>query len=77
MGPEDPFIERRFAIGNGADAFASIALLWQGYGDPQMRFADGAVLRATRTADGPASLRIRLHSSTAVDATASDRWSNR
>ena len=67
----EPVLERRFAIANGADPLATISLLWQGLGDPQMRFMDGGVVRATRTKDGAASVRIRVASSgTAVTASA-------
>jgi 3-methyladenine DNA glycosylase/8-oxoguanine DNA glycosylase len=56
--------EARFSIDNGADPMQTIALLWQGRSDPQMRFpAADEVLRATRTPDGPATLRIRVSAS--------------
>jgi 3-methyladenine DNA glycosylase/8-oxoguanine DNA glycosylase len=56
-------LEGLFPIANGAHPLATISLLWQGYGDPQMRFEAGGVQRATHTVDGPASLHIRLSAS--------------
>jgi 3-methyladenine DNA glycosylase/8-oxoguanine DNA glycosylase len=67
----DADAEGRFPISNGADPLQTISLLWQGYGDPQMRFENGGVVRATRTVDGPATVRIRVAASGAeVVATA-------
>jgi 3-methyladenine DNA glycosylase/8-oxoguanine DNA glycosylase len=52
--------EHRFHLDGGADPMLTMPVLWQGLSDPQMRFENGAVLRATRTAAGPASLHIRV-----------------
>ncbi len=51
---------RRLRLVSGADPLATMAVLWQGPSDPQMRFQDGAVTRATRTAAGPASIHISV-----------------
>jgi 3-methyladenine DNA glycosylase/8-oxoguanine DNA glycosylase len=40
------------------DVSATLAPLWQGPGDPQMRLGAGIVERAWRTAEGPASIRL-------------------
>lgn len=42
------------------DGRRTIAALWQGPNDPQMRFEGSAVLRATRTPEGPAAIRVWL-----------------
>ena len=46
-----------------------MAVLRQGPRDPQMRILPGTVLRALRTADGPAAVQIRVHA-TALDVNA-------
>lgn len=40
----------------------TLSALWHGAGDPQMDFRGATVLRATRTPDGPASLRLSFGS---------------
>jgi len=42
------------------DALATLAALWHGPTDPQMRFDGSVVARASRTPEGPASLRIEI-----------------
>lgn len=58
-GTAEAPVAHRFAIENGADPIVTVSLLWQGPVDPQMRLANGAVQRAMRTTDGPASVEIR------------------
>ena len=62
-------IERSFRVDRSIDALATISLLWLGPTDPQMRVTDGAVLRATRTDAGPATVRLQV-ARTDVHATA-------
>ncbi|MEO6349336.1 MAG: DNA-3-methyladenine glycosylase 2 family protein [Candidatus Limnocylindrales bacterium] len=59
-----PDSEATFSIDNGADPMHTMSLLWQGRSDPQMRFVGpDVVLRATRTSEGAAALRIRISAS--------------
>lgn len=57
MAPDEP-IERQFTLTNGANPILTMSVLWQGPSDPQMRFEAGAVARAMRTPQGPASVHI-------------------
>jgi 3-methyladenine DNA glycosylase/8-oxoguanine DNA glycosylase len=56
--PEAAPLEHSFVIDNGADPAATMSVLWQGPHDVQTRFEHGAMVRATWTPRGPASLRI-------------------
>jgi len=51
-------IERRFSLESGTDPLTTMAALWMGPGDPQMRVEAGAVARAFRLESGPASLLV-------------------
>ena len=61
---------RRFRLVNGADPLVTMAMLWQGPSDPQMRLEGGVVARATRTTAGPASIHIRV----AGDEVVAEAW---
>jgi 3-methyladenine DNA glycosylase/8-oxoguanine DNA glycosylase len=67
---DDRPIVQRFAIDNGADPIATVALLWQGPADPQMRLVNAVVQRAMRTAEGPASVEIHRE----ADGVAVSAW---
>lgn len=54
-------VERQFTIENGANPVQTMSVLWQGPSDPQMLFADGRIARAFWTADGPASIELRVN----------------
>lgn len=55
----EPRLERRFRLRSPVNLGVTLGPLWQGPGDPAMRFEAGAVLRATRTPAGPAGVRLR------------------
>ena len=59
-GAIEASLEHRFRIDNGANARLTMAPLWQGRSDPQMRFFDDSVVRAFWTTLGPASVEIRI-----------------
>ena len=52
--------ERRFRIENGANPLLTTSVLWQGPADAQMRLSDAGMMRAFWTADGAASLELRV-----------------
>lgn len=56
----DEPLERRFTINNGASPMLTMAALWQGPRDPQMRLSDAAAVRAFWTSEGPTTLEIRV-----------------
>lgn len=68
-GSDGEALERDVPLTGGADPLLTIAALWQGPGDPQMRFANDAVMRAMRLPSGPASVQLGV-SRTAVLARA-------
>ncbi len=68
-GPGSEALEREIPLTGGADPLMTLAVLWQGPGDPQMRWATGAVMRAMRLPSGPASVHLSV-SRTAVVARA-------
>ncbi len=51
-------LTRTFAITNGADALLSVAVFRQGPHDLQTTLLHGGLVRATRTREGPATLRL-------------------
>jgi len=53
--------QQTIRITNGADPIETMAVLRQGPRDPQMRVSPGTVMRAMRTVDGPAAVRMRVH----------------
>jgi 3-methyladenine DNA glycosylase/8-oxoguanine DNA glycosylase len=52
----DPRLERRLRVGPHMDPLRTIAALWQGPGDPQMRLAGRSAMRAMRLPSGPATV---------------------
>jgi len=50
----------RLPLSPGSQPLLTLAPLWQGAGDPQMRMERSEIVRATRTPSGPASVRLRL-----------------
>ncbi|HYI22893.1 MAG TPA: hypothetical protein VEX62_09690 [Candidatus Limnocylindrales bacterium] len=52
----DSPLERRLSVGPWLDPFQTIAALWQGPGDPQMRLTGHSAMRAMRLRSGPATL---------------------
>jgi 3-methyladenine DNA glycosylase/8-oxoguanine DNA glycosylase len=55
---ESPPIDRVIRLGFEVDVGLTLAPLRHGRGDPTIRFEEGSVWRAVRTAEGPACLRI-------------------
>jgi 3-methyladenine DNA glycosylase/8-oxoguanine DNA glycosylase len=62
LNADPPQISTRLRIDSAVDPLLTLSALWHGPGDPQMDIRGATVLRATRTPDGPASLRLSLRS---------------
>jgi len=58
------------------DVRLTLGVLWQGPGDRRMRFADGSLLRAARTAGGPATVLIRHRGRGEIEIQAWGRGAN-
>ncbi len=52
----DPPLERRLSVGPDIDPLGTIAALWQGPGDPQMRLTGHGAMRAMRLRTGPTTI---------------------
>jgi 3-methyladenine DNA glycosylase/8-oxoguanine DNA glycosylase len=55
-----PARRARVRLSEDSNPLLTLAPLWQGPGDPVMRFEGRIVLRATRTSAGPAALRLNI-----------------
>jgi hypothetical protein len=58
--PSSPDSETRVRLSGTSDPRLTLGPLWLGPGDPKMRFEGRVVARASRTAAGPASVRLVL-----------------
>jgi 3-methyladenine DNA glycosylase/8-oxoguanine DNA glycosylase len=58
---EAPHAHRLIDLDRPLDLLLTLRPLWRGSGDPTMRLGLGRAWRATRTADGPATLSIAVH----------------
>ncbi len=66
-------LRRTLRLSRPLDLRSTLSPLWRGRADPTMRFEPGGtVLRATRTAAGPASLRIAIEP--AVGEVSAEAW---
>ena len=59
-GRFEPPLQRRLHVGPDAAPLSTIAALWQGPGDPQMRVTGHSVIRAMRLSGGPATISFDL-----------------
>jgi 3-methyladenine DNA glycosylase/8-oxoguanine DNA glycosylase len=58
--PGGPALVRTIGLDRPLDLRAVLGIYWRGPGDPTMRLTGSGAARATRTADGPATLIVRL-----------------
>ena len=63
-------LRRSLDLDGPLDLIGTLRLHWRGSGDPTMRLGRGTAARASRTADGPATLEIRLVGADRVEARA-------
>jgi 3-methyladenine DNA glycosylase/8-oxoguanine DNA glycosylase len=59
-------LERLLRLDSGTDPVSTIAALWQGPGDPQMRIDGHTLIRAMRMASGPASIHLETSRTTVL-----------
>jgi 3-methyladenine DNA glycosylase/8-oxoguanine DNA glycosylase len=69
VAPGDPELQATLRLDRPVDLRLTLGPLWRGPGDVTTRLFDRELMRATRTPDGPASLRVSLRDGTA-EATA-------